>query len=325
MADRRLKNTTILAKIGSVYGTDVVPTGAANAILVSDVSFTPLEANNVDRNNIRAFMGASENLVGTAFKSLSFSVEMVGSGIAGTAPSWGALLRACGFAETLVAVTAVGYLPVSTAFEWVDMYVYYDGALHKMLGCRGTASIDASGGGIPKIKFQFKGLDGGISAAAPSGVDYSTWKTPQVVTTTNTPTFLRGCTHATAVATALSAGTAYPFNKLMFDLGVDAQFQPVIGGESIVIADRKITGDLELDLSAAQDVSFMADVKANTLASLGLIHGTVTGNKTLIFAPNVQITTPAYSDMSGKLMNAYKMVLPPTGSGNNELRIVTSF
>lgn len=325
MAQRRLKNTTILAKIGTTYGTDAVPTGAANAILVSDVSFTPLEASNVDRNFIRAYMGASENLVGTAFKSLSYSVELVGSGSAGIAPAWGPLLRACGFSETLTATTRVDYLPISTAFEWVDQYYFADGVLHKLLGCRGTASLDLSSGVIPKIKFQFKGVDGGLATGTPTGVDYTTWKTPQVVTDANTIDLLMGCTHAAVVAPALVGGTATPYSKLMFDFGIDAPHIPLIGGESVEIMDRKITGDLEVDLTAAQDVTFMNNVKANTMGSMGLVHGTVVGNKTLIFAPNVQLTTPSYADMSGKLMNSYKLVLPPTGTGNNELRIVTSF
>jgi len=325
MANRRMKNTTVLAKIGVTYGTDVVPTGAANAILVSDVSFTPLEATNVDRNNIRAYMGASENLVGTAFKSLSYSVELVGSGTVAVAPAWGVLLRACGFAEAISAATRVDYTPVSASFEWIDQYVYMDGAFHKLLGCRGTATLDVSSGAIPKIKFSFKGIDGGISATAPSGVDYTTWQTPQVVTDTNTADLLRGCTHATGVAPVLAAGTSYPYNKFTLDFGIDAPFIPLIGQESVEIMDRKITGDMEVDLTAAQDVSWMADVKTNTLASLGLVHGTVANKKTLIFAPNVQIHSPTYSDLSGKLMNTYKLVLPPTGVGNNELRIVTSF
>jgi len=325
MATRRLKNTTILAKLGAIYGTDIIPTGAANAILASDVSFTPLEATNVDRNFIRAYMGASENLVGTAFKSLGFSVELVGSGTAGIAPSWGSLLRACGFAETLVALTRVDYLPISTAFEWVDMYYYADGVLHKLLGCRGTASLDLSAGVIPKIKFQFKGIDGGVAADAPAGVDYTSWKTPQVVSDANTADLLLGCTHAPTVAPALAAGTVTPYSKLTFDFGVDAPFIPLIGGESVEIMDRKITGDLEVDLTAAQDVTFMASVKANTLQSMGLVHGTTVGNKTLIFAPGVQLISPAYGDLNGKLMNNFKLVLPPTGAGNNELRIVTSF
>ena len=325
MPQRRLKNTTILAKVGSVYGTDAIPTGAANAILVSDVSFAPLEASNVDRNFIRVYMGASENLVGTAFKSLSYSVELVGSGTAGIAPSWGPLLRACGFSETLTATTRVDYLPISTAFEWIDQYYFADGVLHKLLGCRGTASLDLSAGAIPKIKFQFKGVDGGLAAGSPVGVDYTTWKTPQVVTDANTIDLLMGCTHSPTGAPALAGGTSTPYSKLMFDFGIDAPHIPLIGGESVEIMDRKITGDLEVDLTAAQDVTFMGNVKANTMGSMGLVHGTVTGNKTLLFAPNVQLTTPSYSDINGKLMNSYKLVLPPTGTGNNELRIVTSF
>jgi len=325
MPNRRLRNTTILAKIGVTYGTDVVPTGAANAIFVSDVSFTPLEANNVDRNAILSYLGANENLVGTAFKSLNFSVELVGSGTAGAAPSWGPLLRACGFAETLTAVTRVDYLPISTSFEWVDIYVFYDGALHKLLGCRGTASLDFSAGIIPVIKFQFKGVDGGIAAGTPAGVDYTTWKVPQVATDANTASLVRGATHAAGVAPAFVGGTELPYSKFMLDLGIDAPFIPLIGSESVEIMDRSITGDMEVDLSAADDVTYMGYVKANTLASMGLIHGTVAGNKVGIFAPNVQLHTPSYSDMSGKLMNAYRLTLPPTGTGNNELRIIASF
>lgn len=325
MATRRLANTTVLSKLGVTYGTDVVPTGAANAILVSDVSFSPLEATNQDRNFLRNYMGASENLVGTAFKSLSYSVELVGSGTVAVAPSWGPLLRACGFAETIIALTRVDYLPISTAFEWIDQYYYADGVWHKLLGCRGTASLDLSAGVIPKIKFSYKGLDGGIAAGDPTGVDYSTWMAPQVVTDTNTADLLRGCTHSSTGAPALAAGTAHPYSKFTLDLGIDNPFLPIVGGESVDIMNRKITGDIELDLTAAQDVSFMADVKANTLTSLGLVHGTVANKKVLVFAPNVQLINPTYADMSGKLMNAYKLVVPPTGTGNNELRIVTSF
>lgn len=325
MASRTMKNTTVLAKLGVTYGTDAVPSGGSNAILVSNVSITPLEATNVDRAVIRAYMGASENLVGTACKSVSYEVELVGSGTVAVAPSWGPLLRACGFAETITAVTRVDYLPISSSFEWIDQYYYADGVLHKLLGCRGTATLDFSAGVIPKLKFNFKGIDGGITAAAPTGVDYSTWMSPQVVTDTNTADMLQGCTHSATGAPALAVGTAIPYSKFTLDLGVTAPFLPIIGGQSVEIMDRKITGAVELDLTAAQDASFMAAVQANTLASLGLVHGTVANKKVLVFAPNVQMHSPTYVDLSGKLMNAYQLTLPPTGTGNNELRIVTSF
>lgn len=325
MSERRLSNTTILAKIGTTYGTDAVPTGGANAMLVSDVTINPLEASNQDRNNIRAYMGAEESLSGPSFKSLNYSVELVGSGTKGTAPAWGALLRACGFAQTVTADTRVDYLPVSTGFEWVDQYYFADGVLHKLLGCRGTVSLDMSSGVIPKLKYQFRGLDGGISTASPSGVDYSGWKTPEVVTNANTLPLLRGCTHSATGDPALSGGTTTVYNKFMLDMGIEAPFMPFVGQESVEITKRKITGDLEVALSASEEVALMANVKANTLVSLGLQHGLVEGRRSLIFARGVQLTSPAYSDVNGKLMNTYKTTLVPSGTGNDELRIVTSF
>jgi hypothetical protein len=46
---RYIKNTLITAKIETTPGTDAVPTGAANALLVSEMSITPLDAQNIDR------------------------------------------------------------------------------------------------------------------------------------------------------------------------------------------------------------------------------------------------------------------------------------
>lgn len=325
MVDRRLKQTTILSAIGISYGIDSVPTGAANAMLVSDVSFKPLEATNVDRDYISEFMGASQSLVGTAFKSLGYSVELTGSGSAGVAPAWGVLLRACGFSETVTVATRVDYMPVSSSFEWCDQYVYVAGVLHKLLGCRGTASLDLSAGVIPKLKFQFKGIDGGIAAVAPSGVNYSGWKTPQVVTHANTKPLLRGCTHSATGAPALLGGADLPYSKFTLDLGVEAPFSSLVGKESVEVTARKITGGMDVELTAAQEVSFMGDVRANTLVSLGMTHGTVAGQKTLIYSPGVQLTEPDHTDLNGKLMNSYKLTLPRTATGNDELRIVTSF
>ena len=98
---RNTRNTAILAKIETTYGTDAVPTGLANALLISDSSFD-ITYNNVERNNIKGYFGSDEMLAGTRFVEMSFAVEVSGSGTAGTAPAWGPLLQACSFAETVV-------------------------------------------------------------------------------------------------------------------------------------------------------------------------------------------------------------------------------
>jgi cell wall assembly regulator SMI1 len=101
MANRLIRNTAILAKIEVTYGTDPTPTGGSNALLVSNLTINPINAQNVDRDIIRAYLGGSEQLLGTRYQEMSFDVEMVGSGTVAVAPAWGPLLRACGMGETI--------------------------------------------------------------------------------------------------------------------------------------------------------------------------------------------------------------------------------
>jgi hypothetical protein len=97
----------ILAQTESSYGTDPSPDGT-NAILVRDLSITPLQSDVVSRDLIRPYLGASEQLLANTRVECTFSVEMAGSGTAGTAPRYGSVLKACGLAETAVTPAVTG-------------------------------------------------------------------------------------------------------------------------------------------------------------------------------------------------------------------------
>ena len=316
---RYTRNAAILAKIETTVGTDAVPTGGANALLVSNLSPNVLNANNVSRDLIRSYFGGSEQLVGTANADISFDVELAGSGTAGTAPAWGPLLRACAFAETVTASTRVDYTPITTAIESVTIYYYDDGVLHKMLGCRGTVDFKMSVGERPVMSFKFTGIDGGIAATANPSTTLTAWKTPQVVTDTNSGDVTLGGTYATG---AISGGTPYTSGGLEFSVGNDVKFTPLLGGETVDLTQREVTGKFMLDLTAANEVAFMATVKANTLQSVGMQHGTVAGNICLAFMPTVQLINPRKEDKDGRRLIGYDFRAVPS-SGNDELRIVT--
>ena len=102
------RKRVITAKIETTYGTDSVPTGAANAILVRNLNVTPQEADFTDRDLVRPFIGRSEQLPAGLRALVDFEVEIAGSGTAGTAPGYGPLLRACGFAEAVLAAAVTG-------------------------------------------------------------------------------------------------------------------------------------------------------------------------------------------------------------------------
>lgn len=316
---RYIRNTVILAKVETTAGTDAIPTGVADAVLVSDMSITPLDANNVDRNLVRGYFGGSEQLVATANVKCSFTVELAGSGAAATAPQWGDLLLGCAMAEALLSTPSrVEYTTISANLKTLTIYYYDDGVLHKLLGCVGNPKLKAKVGERPTLSFDFVGLDGGISAASATAT-LTAWKTPPTMAKANVTDITLGCTYATG---ALAGGTVYSSTGLELDLGNSVKFIPLLSSETVDITDRNVSGSIELDLTAANEVSFMATVKANTTQGLGFVIGTTTGNKIIIHAPAMQLINPKKVDKDGRRLIGYDLRMIPV-SGNDELRLAS--
>ena len=102
------RRRTLLAKIETTYGVDPTPTGASNAILVSNLDVRPLDAKTVSRDLVRNYYGNSDQLAASVNVGCTFECEIAGAGTAGAAPAWGPLLRGCGFSETLQAAPVTG-------------------------------------------------------------------------------------------------------------------------------------------------------------------------------------------------------------------------
>jgi hypothetical protein len=319
---RYTKNTLITAKLETTYGLDAAPTGALNAILISDQTITPLDAQNIDRSLVRGSFGASEQLVGPASVKVGFSVELSGSGTAGTAPAWGPLLQACACSEGILASPArVEYMPASTGLKSLTLYYFDDGVLHKLLGAMGECTLTAKVGERPMLKFEFTGLDGGVVMQGDTG-SFSAWKKPVAVSKANIVDIALGVAYA---AGAVTGGTPYSSTGLELKFGNVAAFTAMGRDETVDITDRDSGGSTEIDLTAAQEVAMMAAVKVNTTFSLAMTIGTATGNKITIFGPNVQLVNPKKSEKNGKRLIGFDLRFVPTvtGTGNDEWRIVS--
>lgn len=324
MANRLTRDTAILAKVETTYGTDATPAGASDAMLVSNLSITPINANNVGRDLIRPYLGGSEQLLGTRYVEMGFDVEICGSGTVATAPAYAPLLRACGFAGTATATTRYDFSLLSTNFESATIYWHDSGVLHKALGCRGTVSFKMGVGERPVMSFKFSGLYVAPTATGQPSVTLTGFKTPQIITDQNTGDIVLGGTHSTSTAPAITSGTAYPSQGIEIDLGNSVNFTALLGGETVDITQRETTGKITLDLTAAQEVAQIGIVELATLTSLGLIHGTVATQKFMVWGPSVQFTNPQKADVNGKRMVSFDLRFVPS-SGNDELRLVTSF
>lgn len=320
MPSRLIKKTVVLAKVETTQGVDAAPTGAANAIQVSNLSISPVEAKTANINMVAAWFGASVDMVTTSFVKCSFEVLMGGSGTAATAPAWGQLLLGCGMSETtgLLTPNRVEYDVLTGGMKYLTIYWYDDGVLHKMLGAMGNVKPSFKAGDVPKLAFEFFGIDGIPTATANAAAVLTAWKIPPAVTKANVVDVTLGCTYA---AGALSGGTVYNSTGLTLDFGNKVEFAPMLSNEEIVFSDRDIKGSVELELTAAQEVAQIANVKANFSQSMGFTLGTVSGNKIMLYAPAVQLMGYKKAEVAGKRLIGFDMHLNPL-NGNDELKII---
>lgn len=308
----KFKSKTILAKVETTYGVDPTPTGAANAVLMTDVQLQPMEGDDVSRNLEQPWLGAQE-MIPTAVRAvLTGSVELVGGAAAGTAPAWGPLLRACAVAEVVTAGSKVEYTPISDNQESVAIYFGIGPSRHVLLGCRGTAVVTVNAQGIPVIRFTLTGLFSVPADAAAPTVDLSTWQAPQVATSTNTPTFTIG-------------GTAFVLRSFEFDLGNDVQPRMLIGAERIVIVDRAeaITATVEAQPYASYNPFQIAQNR--TKQALALTHGTVVGKRVGLTVATAQQKRPTgFSEAQGVLEWGLGFVPLPSSAGNDQWKITVN-
>jgi len=300
----------ILLETESTYGTDPIPDGA-DAVLVRDLNITPLQSDVVSRDLIRPYMGASEQLLANTRVECTFSVELAGSGTAGTAPRYGKALKACGLSETIVATTSVTYAPVSSSFSSCTIYYNIDGVLHKVTGARGTFTINGTVGQIPTIDFTFTGIYNTPTDTALPAVTYANQATPLVFKNGNTTDFqllsYAGC-----------------LQSVTFDMGNTLVYRELVGcTKEVLLTDRAATGTVVLEaVTMATKNYFTAALTDGTLGNLLFQHGQTAGNIVDFASTKIDIGDVSYSDQDGIHMLNIPYTAVPSTSGNDEFSIV---
>ena len=182
------RKRVILVEKEQSYGTDPSP-AATDVVLVRDLSITPQSSDVVNRDVVRPYLGASEQLLANTKVECTFSVELAGSGSAGVAPRYGSALLACGFHETISSETSVTYTPKSDTFDSVTIHYNVDGVRHIVTGCRGSFVLNAAVGEIPSIDFTFTGVYNAPTATSLPSVTYGNQATPLIFKNGNTSGF----------------------------------------------------------------------------------------------------------------------------------------
>lgn len=282
LAHRRI----ILAKAEVTYNVDPVPVAATNAILCETVAWTMHGPKMNKRPGVRVSMGQLQQIYGGTLVGFNLTVEAKGSGAAGTAPELDPLLLACGLAKTVNAGVSVVYAPTSNSptHTSATIYLYEDGVLWKITGCRGNMSLDLPVSGYGKFTFQMTGHLSAVLAdiAMPTATYIATAPVPFI----NSQFGLGGTPYLALI------------NALKLDLTNTVVTPPAVqaadgyGQIQIVQRNPKGTFDPELDTVAAREFIAMWQAGTKEALTTGAI-GAVAGNKLTVAMPAIYYSAVA--------------------------------
>jgi hypothetical protein len=299
----------ILLKEEVTYNTDPVPTGAANAVLVENLSWSFSDARLYERQPVRTSQGKVKPLYGGTLIQIKFDAEIKGSTGAGVVPEIGPALRSCSLGETIVGATSVTYKPASSLQKSCTIYLYRDGKRIIATGCRGQLSGAVEVGMAGKLSFTFIG--------------HFVSETDNALPT---PTYLT-ITPPVAIGVAFSIDSRTPaLTKLDFDLGIElarpGNIVAADGFGEVQVTGRKVMGGFDDEDVLAATYNWVS--KWQTGAAINLASGVIgstAGNRYQISFPAATYTELAPGDKSGIATRDVKFHAAETATFDDEFSL----
>lgn len=209
-----------------------------------------------------------------------------------------------------IALTPAGYEfePVSDDMDSATLHLNRDGVLHKMTGCRGSFSIQGTGGQYAQFNFTFTGSYVQPEDDAMPDPTYETTKPVQVE------------------LAQLTVGAYGEFAAAEFsmDMANDVQIREDINAANAyagaVIVGRKPTFTMNPEAILEADHPVWANLASGAELVAGLKVGTVKGNVVAIDLPNMQYTNVQYGNRNNILTYDITCNLARV-TGNDEVKI----
>lgn len=272
----------VLAKKEVTYGTDSVPTAAANGILTRNYSAKPVEMDRIERNLDQQVYGALASAPSGERRTLTYEVELAGAGTVDTIPAWMELLEGCGMAAPVVTAdekveqqfAAPGVTPSA-----LTHYDYLSDQRRKAVGSVGTFDMDFTAGAYPFLSFTWLGLIPAatpFSKSAPGAVDLTRWKKPVEVDTENTEVLL--------------GGYAANLRSWKAQAGVNTALRKLVGQKYVRRGNHAFTSTAVIEAPDIATKDYIQTLRSGDMVGFSLVHGTEDGNIIELSSAQCQIT-----------------------------------
>lgn len=304
------RRRVIAAKVEAVEGTAEALTVSDSGILAFDVKF---DADFKMYNRAPALPTLSKlvPIPGQQSGKVTFKAEMKGPGASYSTtvkPALGLFLRACGFAETVTAGTSVVYAPASTGVPTLTIWVYEDGIIKKLKGCRGNVKLTGKVGEPIIAEFDFFGVYDAVVDGAMISPSYEASVPPVLLGTTFTVD-----------------GYAAVINSVSFDMGNKVELRDSLsnasGYFSALLTDRNPTGKIDPEAMLVATYDIYGKWKSGSAGALSLgAVGATNFNKYTITAPKCVYTGVSEGDRVGIVTNETSFNLA-MNTGDDEISI----
>ena len=307
---------TILSRRAVIAAKEEATEGTAETLAAADANFLVVEPrwtpdiSLFKRANVDSSLSPFSSVPGTRQASLSFKVEIKGSGTAGTAPALGKLIKACGFAVTNVPVTSDTYDPISTTPVSLTIALFKDGLKHQIRGARGSMKYDGKVGEPGMLEFTFLGVYDGVTDVAllvGSGIE-----------TTLPPALLSAAFTIQGFAAKIAA--------LSIDMANAVELRSDIskaeGFFSAVITGREPKGSMDPEDELVATHDWHGIWIAGTEGLLTFVHGATGGNICTITGPKAQYARVAEGDRGGIATRGLDFLLNRSlAAGDDEVKL----
>ena len=308
-----LKRTEVLAaETESVKGTAETLVDA-DAFFAEDVSW-PYSPTQIERPRSRLTLSKDPSLVTQKIASVSFAVEIKGSGTATTPPVWGRLLQACGCSQT-VGTSSVTWAPTTLSDNVATLTIrryITEGAVsfvETLYGARGNVVFEFAAGEISKMRFTFTGKYlKRVALAALTATDHATL-----------PPIYENATMS------IHSYAAAVFSRFTLDFGntvsMRSNANATDGLAYAEITDRNVTGTLDIDTTIPATFDPDTLLEGTTTGSVSSTLGAAAGNRVVVTCPKVQIVARGDAERDGIAVDELTLRMCINSTGDDEFSI----
>lgn len=312
------RNSIILCKAESMYGSDPTPVVATDAVLATPPQIS-LDAQVLDRNVAVGTLSPTKPVIGKKLVNLSFQAEFksedaIQAGSASTPLEIDDILRGAGLDPTYTAESGGGaddgfvtYAPVSSSFESVTYYAFPGNEMrHKVTGAFNNLNIDIVAGQYAMMSVEAKGIYNEPTDTAATTPTYAT----------DSPVPIE------SIALAFGAVSGVVCRQLSINMNNEiverADVNSAEGFKGLRLVNRRPTlrFRIEKELAATWNIYNALDV--GTTYSTTFTIGSVGGQKILVTVPVLTLIDIKESDDAGIVMLDVEALCARASAGGND-------